>query len=361
MGYEIDFLPVGGGERSGDAIALRFGNLHGSRREQTVVVVDGGFQANGEELVEHIGKHYGTDRVDLVVSTHPDADHTSGLLVVLEEMQVDRLWMHQPWDHTDDIARMFKDGRVTDNSVREALQKSLESARELERFALSKGIPIKEPFQGVVDTTGCLQVVAPTSDYYESLLPGFRGTPEPKDESLLGRGLQKAADFVKMLRESLDIETLDDDGETSPENNTSAILLLSIGDRRALLTGDAGIPALNKAADYVDKYCCSLPSPELKFLQVPHHGSKRNVGPTLLNRLLGPKLGEDKYLRTAYVSASKDGNPKHPAKRVTNAYRRRGAPVHATQGILKWHYHEAPDREGFSASTALPLYNEVEE
>jgi hypothetical protein len=26
MAYEIDFLPVGDGERGGDAIALRFGN-----------------------------------------------------------------------------------------------------------------------------------------------------------------------------------------------------------------------------------------------------------------------------------------------------------------------------------------------
>jgi hypothetical protein len=27
IGYEIDFLPVGEGEKSGDAIALRWGNL----------------------------------------------------------------------------------------------------------------------------------------------------------------------------------------------------------------------------------------------------------------------------------------------------------------------------------------------
>jgi hypothetical protein len=27
MGHEIDFLPVGGGEHGGDAIAYRFGNL----------------------------------------------------------------------------------------------------------------------------------------------------------------------------------------------------------------------------------------------------------------------------------------------------------------------------------------------
>ena len=47
MGYEIDFLPVGDGARSGDAIALRYGNLEGTRAEQTVVVIDGGFTDDG--------------------------------------------------------------------------------------------------------------------------------------------------------------------------------------------------------------------------------------------------------------------------------------------------------------------------
>jgi hypothetical protein len=45
--YEIDFLPVGDGARSGDAIALRYGNLEGTRAEQTVVVIDGGFTDDG--------------------------------------------------------------------------------------------------------------------------------------------------------------------------------------------------------------------------------------------------------------------------------------------------------------------------
>ena len=41
MGYEVDFLPVGDGEKSGDAISLRFGNLFGGRNEQVVIIIDG--------------------------------------------------------------------------------------------------------------------------------------------------------------------------------------------------------------------------------------------------------------------------------------------------------------------------------
>lgn len=58
--YEIDFLPVGDGARSGDAIALRYGNLEGTRAEQTVIVIDGGFSDDGEALVELIETHYDT-------------------------------------------------------------------------------------------------------------------------------------------------------------------------------------------------------------------------------------------------------------------------------------------------------------
>jgi beta-lactamase superfamily II metal-dependent hydrolase len=132
MGYEVEFLPVGDGERSGDAIVLRFGNLDGSRGEQTVVVVDGGFADTGQEVVNHIKRFYGTDQIDLVISTHPDGDHSAGLVKVLEQLKVKRLWMHQPWDHTDDIAKMFKDGRVTDESIEKRLRESLNTAKNLE-------------------------------------------------------------------------------------------------------------------------------------------------------------------------------------------------------------------------------------
>ena len=90
-------------------------------------------------------------------------------------------------------------------------------------------------------------------------------------------------------------------------------------------------------------------------------GGKRNVGPAILNRIVGPKQSEQTKKMTVFVSASKDGEPKHPAKKVTNAYLRRGAPVHATQGATKRHSHNAPERPGWSASTPLPFYGEVDE
>lgn len=363
LGYEVDFLPVGE-EQSGDAITLRFGNVFGERNEQVVVVIDGGFADTGKQVVEHLRKYYKTDRVDLVVSTHPDADHAAGLETVLKECQVGSLWMHQPWNHTDDIAKMFKDGRITDNSVREALRKSLDEARALERIAQARRIPIVEPFTGIRDTSQAIVVLGPSKPFYESLLPGFRGAPEPvaQPTGLFTKALRSAEEVIKRIAENWNIETLDDTGETSAENNSSTILLVAIGNQCLLFTADAGIPALTQAVDLLVN--AKIDFSKLSFIQVPHHGSKRNVGPTILNRLLGPKLSQESNLRTAFVSVAKPEGEKHPSKKVLNAFRRRGAPVVATGGGSKCNYLNAPGwpaRDGWIAAEALPFYGQVEE
>lgn len=358
MGYEVDFLPVGNAGQSGDAITLRFGNLFGDRREQTIVVIDGGFKDTGEEIVRHINNYYGQPSyIDLVISSHPDGDHSSGLEIILENFEVKQLWMHRPWKHTVNIANMFQSGRVTDKSVSLALQKSLNTARSLEQIAEAKQIPIIEPFAGLSDDSGSLLVLGPTEAYYESLLPHFNATPKPK-ASLFEKAIYEAKEFVKRIAERWDYETLDDGGEVSAENNSSTILLLIADGNPLLFTADAGIPALSKVADRLEDI--NFDFSKITLIQVPHHGSKRNVGPTILDRIIGPKLTTDQHLKSAFVSAAKEGEPKHPAKKVINAFRRRGAPVFATQGMHIWHTNNAPPRRGYPL-TPLPFYHEVEE
>jgi len=363
MPYEVDFLPFAADQRSGDAIALRFGNLSGRRTEQTVVVIDGGFTETGERLVQHINRFYATNRVDLVVSTHPDADHASGLEVVVEKMEVGELWLHRPWNHTQDIAKMFQDGRVTDLSVEEKIRKALQDVRDIERIALRKKIPIVEPFTGLSDATKSLIVMGPTLEYYDSLLPDFRCTPQAKTSNLMKmlKGISEGAiEAVKTVFESWDYETLSDTGDpTSAENNSSVILLLSVDGRNLLFSADAGIPALSQAAEILE--AINVIPNNLKFIQVPHHGSRRNVGPTILNRLLGPKRTADVDVVSAFVSAKVDGLPKHPARKVTNAFRRRGAPVRGSNGQTMTHWHNAPARAGWRPLTPIPMHSEVDE
>ena len=362
MGFEIDFLPVGDGEKGGDAIALRFGKLDGTRSEQVVIVIDGGTKESGENLVKHIQKYYKTDQVNFVISTHPDADHSSGLTVVLENLKVDNLWMHRPWIHAQDIKDAFKNGRITGKGLKESIKKSLENAYELETIARRKEIPIFEPFSDLSKEDDQLIILGPSEEFYEDLLPNFRETPEQKEAIAWPEKLVTVAkEVIKWIAETWGMETLTDpeEGETSAENNASIILLLQTDGEKFLFTSDAGVEALDNATNKAESLGIDLR--EVNFLQIPHHGSKHNVGPAILNRIIGERLQEQKHLKTVYISAPKNGDPKHPSRKVVNAFIRRGAKVFTTKGItMCQHSSDAPDR-GWNKSDSLPFYDQVEE
>lgn len=327
-----------------------------------MIIIDGGYTDDGEALVKHLDQHYKTDRADVVVSTHPDRDHISGLEVVLATLQVGALLMHQPWKHSVEMAAARRYGFAKAH-LSEKLEKSLQEASDLEAIAQQRGVPIYEPFTGVQTKDGCFRILGPSQEYYESLLATVQ-TPAAasatKAPSLYYSMLTKAKEAArKLLPETLHIETLRDDGETTATNNTSAICLLEVDGRKSLFTADAGIKALEHAATVLEAE--GFQPGGLRFCQIPHHGSRRNVGPSVLNRLLGPKEQSTSH-STAFVSAPPE-NPDlvHPAKKVTNAFHRRGYAVHATQGRSKWHYHGAPERSGYSTSVPIDFHDQVEE
>jgi len=287
-------------------------------------------------LVNHIKTHYGTEHVDLVISTHPDSDHASGLCVVLEKLSVGQLAMHRPWEHADKIKNFFKDGRITASGLEERLEKDLQHASDLEALANKKGVTIVEPFQGITGFNGMVHILGPSQEYYQALLASFRSTPEPISSLGIFAPIQKAAqEVVKQIQDFLHIDLLDDDDDTtSAENNTSTIILFNI-DGHKLLSYIEGL---------------GIPLTDLNFLDVPHHGSKRNINSKIMKKIKA---------QTAIVSASKD-SPKHPAKKVTNALQKHGAKVYVTKGISLLHHHNAPDR-GWSAAQAEPFHSLVEE
>src|SRR5687767_11087738 len=97
--YEVDYIYVGNGARSGDAIALRF--TRSDTGGLAHMIIDGGFQPDGERLVDRFKTQYQTSYVDLVVCTHPDGDHIGGLGTVLRKLDVGALAIHRPALHGD--------------------------------------------------------------------------------------------------------------------------------------------------------------------------------------------------------------------------------------------------------------------
>lgn len=349
MGYEVDVIGVGKESKSGDAIAVRWGNLHGRRDEQKVVLIDGGFQETGQDVVDHIKDYYGTTLLDAVVSTHPDQDHVNGLHVVLDELTVEQLWIHKPWEHNQGLAEKFLDGRITDESIGRRLKESLHSAADLVAKAESKDITIVEPFSGIsLYNHGEFRVLGPTRQYYESLIPEFDGMPLAKATiaSLFAEMADSVVRAMKRFTSTWGVDELDDEDTTSAKNNSSAVILLEVEGRRLLFTGDAGITALTHAADGLDAIGNGV---ELRFIQIPHHGSRRNVGPVILNRLIGEPVQQgEKRKMSAIASTAKRGEPKHPRKAVMNAFTHRGVSAKATRGDTIRHHYDAPVRKGWS-------------
>lgn len=364
IGYEIDFLPVGNGSRCGDAIAVRYG-IPGDYK---IVVYDGGTKEAGQALVDHIKTYFGTTIVDYVVNSHPDGDHASGLSVVLEQLEVGELWMHRPWEYSAEILQYFKDGRITDNSLGERLKEKMAAAYALEELANDKGIPVYEPFQGSM--IGIFGVLSPDRDWYiHDLIPEFTKSPEQKGEasptasfaSAAMKSITEAArKAIEWVGEHWNWESLREDVETSAENESSVILYGNVNGRGILLSGDAGIRGLTAAADYAEAQGIDLPS-ELKFTQMPHHGSRNNVSTTVLDRILGPrKTADDGVIKIAsFVSVAKDTKT-HPRKAVTNAFIRRGCSVVETRGGVKSLAFNMPPRAGWVPAPTVAFSYEVE-
>lgn len=339
---QIDFLSVSNGEKSGDAIALRYGDFS-ERKGYQVVIIDGGTKDSGNRLVEHVQKHFNTNHVDLVICTHPDADHASGLRQVINQCSIGEIWIHKPWEYSTEIRNLFHDGRITDNSLEERIKEAYNFAHEIVLLAVEKGIDVREPFAGRESVDGALTVLGPTTDYYKCLLPEFTKTPQAKTvlESATNM-FNKAIDYIG---ETLNIETLDESGETSAENKSSAVILLQFDGEKYLFTGDAGIESLNNVLTFSNESGINIS--KVKLMQVPHHGSKRNISPSILNAI---------KCDIAYVSASENSS-KHPAKKVVNAYIRRGSSVYKSgrHGIC----YEANADRGWGPATPLTFSDNV--
>jgi beta-lactamase superfamily II metal-dependent hydrolase len=339
--HEVDFLPVGAGEKSGDAIALRFTAPNPANNNQVVVIIDGGFSEVGSNLANHVEKYYGTSRADLVISTHPDADHINGLCNVLEEMEVGELLLHLPSNHG-----------YPQNVWGDAVA-------ELNALARRRGVPVTEPFTGLQRFEGALTIIGPTQDYYRELLA--RHVEEARaGKSLattLGEALQQLA---KRTVSALPfVETLGEDGATTPCNNSSVITYWQIDGQRLLLTGDAGIPALRQATDLLMNWWHGASTP-LNFVQVPHHGSRQNLAPSLLDDLLGPRHAPFSSTTTAFISASREA-PKHPSPKVTNAVQRRGCSVYTNEDGSLLHGYKAASRPGWGSAIPVRPMDEGED
>ena len=181
--------------------------------------------------------------------------------------------------------------------------------------------------------------MSPSKDFYLELMIESNKTPLEKSnvsESAVRKIVNGLVQYVKNLIESWQDEKLREDVETTSENEMSVVVLGKMDEENFLLTGDAGIRALDSAIVYAEEKDEAIKD-TVNFLQIPHHGGRRNVSPSILDRLIGEIVDEDKTIgKTAYVSVAKDSD--HPLQMVVNALTRRGVKVYKTEGNIIHHH-----------------------
>jgi beta-lactamase superfamily II metal-dependent hydrolase len=352
MPISVDFLPVG--DSNGDAIIIKYGQGESFYLQ----IVDGGYAKVGEEMIEHLEKHYGKDLIiaDMVVS-HADNDHAKGLIPVFKHFKVANLWMNRPWLYAQEVLDQFHGNWSLEGWIKE-VRDSHEYLVELEELARARGMEPKEVFRGA--QIGPFHILAPSKDRYITLIPDLDKTPPPyKSETAgLGRGLfELARNVLDAIKETMDVETLDaNPPATSASNETSVVQLGLYDNKKILLTADVGPAGLTEAALYAHS-CGFLSAPDM--IQIPHQGSRRNVTPAVLNAWLGEPNGGKTSRGAALVMVGKN-KKEWPRKKVKNAFIRRGYPVYVGRSESAMHMPYGYAKRG-TDMTAEPFSHDVED
>lgn len=354
MAFEIDLLPVGSEKKSGDCIAMRYGDLVKGKESQTVIVVDGGYSGTWKDTLKpFLRKYYNCEingklHIDLVVLSHPDLDHVSGLVEMAkdDDVEIGMIMMHRPWEEI--TPSWFKDGRITKNSLKDRLGDAFEKAKELadETLDISQ---TKLEVGTYTFNKASITILGPTSDFYKTCIANCEKTP-PQGKLVKNlsqtQGGKGAIAFEPYVKGKI---KWDDSESTSPINESSLIILFEYEGTKVLFTGDAGKEGLSKAIKYAHDNNIKLN--DCSIIKMPHHGSRKNINPSIMKKFAGSEK--------LYYSCASDDLGHHPSKRLINLMKEKGFKQYSTSGkYLHWG-KDAPNR-GWNAASDYGFFNEIE-
>lgn len=351
--YEVKFFSVGNNTKGGDAIFIR---LYDKDDNVTVILIDGGYQDTGNSIISYM-KELGLDTINLMVNSHPDLDHISGLTKIMEtpEIKVEKLLYNRPWRDNNIKTDLFLDGRITDISLNKRLTQNFKKAYELEQLALKKKeISGKqcEIVHPIVGNTyfGCFHILGPTADHYRKFLLLSDKTPTTEDS------VEKPSYQPKKLKWNYyygtNIPWIQNE-QTSEINETSIVSFLQLPDKNFLFTGDSGKVGLNSAVRYLYKTSPIL-NYKITHLQLPHHGSRKNIDPTIIK-----VIASDNYIISCPPNGECEG---HPSARLVNKILEINphARIHRTSN-RNFVYHSGNLNVNATHVTPMTKYEQIED
>ena len=256
--------------------------------------------------------------VDLIVVTHIDGDHISGIIKLLEEdklpIEVKNIW-YNGYRHVQSIVKVSKDPEtfvhknICKESNTECKPISAKQGCTLSALIAQKGLAWNEPTNGGVikapmtipfgDAT--IHILSPSEDDIDNLGDFWR-------KRLIKDGLLKkehseeywddAFEFClskdkpgfhfheQKVSKSYDLEKMKEtpyEADDSVTNGSSVVFVLETGEKRMLFLGDAHAETVMKLliALYGEK---NTPI-EFDAVKLSHHGSYNNNSPKLLSMI----------------------------------------------------------------------------
>ena len=282
----------------GDCLLVEYGDQHRHR-----VLIDGGVKSTYESLRERFLATAENDRqLELLVVTHVDADHIEGIVRMLTDetmtVGISDLWFNG-YQHLNEAAPLDFGG-VQGEYLSALIQK-----RQIPWNAATKGRALCVPDQGPLPEFHLpggmtLTLLSPSRGKLAKMADAWEDDvrkagldpehPVQALEHLQTKGKRLIARFDE--DEGPDVESLAAAsyvGDKAPANGSSIAFLAEYQGKRVLFCADAHSDVLESSLERL------LRARNLKILEVdafklPHHGSRANMSPRLIEMVRARKV-----------------------------------------------------------------------
>ena len=345
MKYEVEMIDV----KAADAFLIHYVEDNGRSH---IIMVDSGNYDDAGKIISHIRAYYDTVQIggwkgyviDYAIVSHPDDDHIGGYVHMLEDIRDGKLndfrfnsfWVNDPTKHEfepDDV-KSVQTQKTLDERLKCVYDYKEDDSKNLLDLIEVVGVHREEAFAGECIDNPKIIILSPTEEYYESLLPKFRNRLKFHWalEALAENQYSEDKDVSDEDSLSQTLDAASDDG--SAHNQSSIVFLLETDKReKYLFTGDAGRDAFN----HVPQKLLELFN-GVKWMKVPHHGSKHNLDSTIIKHV-NPEV--------AYISTEKQG--KYLSRCTVFALKKNGTKVYSTsQNRNSIRYGVIKAREGWT-------------
>ncbi|WP_434345598.1 ComEC/Rec2 family competence protein [Myxococcus virescens] len=354
---KLEMLPAG----RGDCLILEYGTE--GRRHR--VLIDGGMPGTAKALRSRL-RDTPQPHFELVVVTHVDLDHIGGILKILQDparpFTFGDLWFNGYGQMRPFLADTLGEGHGPD--FREAGGSPQDLLGPAQGEALAKLVrdgPWNEAFGHkalVVPDAGelprvilpgglSLTLLSPTPNTLRKMAGVWKKEVEAVEEQFVQEELVGARSMADLLGGELDVEELANQREEldEAEANGSSIALLAEYEGRSLLLGaDAWpqvlVPSLQRLLKQRGQQRLTVSA-----VQVPHHGSKKNLTKQLL-----ALLDTERFLISTDGSRFKHPDPVSVARIVNH---RRGVKLYfnvRSDFTTPWASPLLQGRHGFAAT-----------